>query len=206
MSDNQINCPYCLAPIQHHETMAVCSACNLAHHDDCWRDNGECTTYGCNGTPIRMTAEQYMALAQEDEAPIDLMGQGLETDRCPYCGGLIKALAIKCKHCKRMINVDSQFQHQAPQSTQQGSQVSTTYRSPPPQQPTQKFSWGAFFLGPLWYLCNGLWLKAIILFVTNLVSYEIINVLGSLLMAVWMGFMFPGDNQRYLNERRQFLW
>lgn len=207
MSDNQINCPYCLAPIQPHETLAVCSTCNLAHHDDCWHDNGECTRYGCNGTPRRMTGHQYMALAQEeDESPIDLMGQGLSTERCPYCGGLIKALAIKCKHCKRILNASGQDQQRHPQHTQPGWQTSPTYHSPLPQQPTQKFNWGAFFFGPLWYLFSGLWLKAIVLFVINLILYGTANLLGPILVGLWMGFMFPRDNQRYLNERRQFLW
>ena len=39
MSAEQLTCPYCLAPIRSDETLAVCSECNLAHHDECWREN-----------------------------------------------------------------------------------------------------------------------------------------------------------------------
>ena len=42
-------CPYCRFPIKPGEDIVVCPACKVPHHEDCWRENGGCTTYGCTG-------------------------------------------------------------------------------------------------------------------------------------------------------------
>lgn len=42
-------CPYCRFPIKPGETIVVCPECQVPHHEDCWRENGSCTTYGCTG-------------------------------------------------------------------------------------------------------------------------------------------------------------
>jgi len=40
-------CPYCRSPLHDREQVIVCPACRVAHHLECWIDNGRCTTYGC---------------------------------------------------------------------------------------------------------------------------------------------------------------
>lgn len=47
-------CPYCLFPIRSGERIIVCPNCDIAHHRDCWFDNGGCTTYGCHTTADRI--------------------------------------------------------------------------------------------------------------------------------------------------------
>ena len=42
-------CPYCRFPIKPGDTITVCSECQVPHHEDCWRENESCTTYGCTG-------------------------------------------------------------------------------------------------------------------------------------------------------------
>jgi len=44
-------CPYCRFPLKTRERMLVCPACRVAHHADCWGENGGCTTYGCGYAP-----------------------------------------------------------------------------------------------------------------------------------------------------------
>lgn len=44
-------CPYCRFPLKVREQMILCPACQVAHHVDCWRENGGCTTYGCAYAP-----------------------------------------------------------------------------------------------------------------------------------------------------------
>ncbi len=44
-------CPYCRFPIKAGEEVVVCPSCAVPHHTDCWRENGGCTTYGCQGRP-----------------------------------------------------------------------------------------------------------------------------------------------------------
>ncbi|MHB0935559.1 MAG: RING finger protein [Armatimonadota bacterium] len=45
-------CPYCQTPIKPNAAAVVCSACEMPHHAECWQENGRCTTYGCNGSPL----------------------------------------------------------------------------------------------------------------------------------------------------------
>lgn len=44
-------CPYCRFPLKTNEHMTVCPACGVAHHSDCWQENGGCTTYACRYSP-----------------------------------------------------------------------------------------------------------------------------------------------------------
>lgn len=44
-------CPYCRFPLKTRERMVICPACRVAHHADCWQENGGCTTYGCGYAP-----------------------------------------------------------------------------------------------------------------------------------------------------------
>jgi hypothetical protein len=43
-------CPYCRFPIKPGQDIVICPACKVPHHEDCWRENGGCTTYGCTET------------------------------------------------------------------------------------------------------------------------------------------------------------
>lgn len=44
-------CPYCRFPLKVNEQMTICPACRVAHHADCWQENGGCTTYACRLSP-----------------------------------------------------------------------------------------------------------------------------------------------------------
>jgi len=48
-------CPYCRFPVKPSEPVQVCPACKVAHHQDCWRENRGCTTYGCQGATAPAT-------------------------------------------------------------------------------------------------------------------------------------------------------
>lgn len=41
-------CPYCQSPIEEGMAVIVCPSCHVPHHADCWRENGRCTTFGCD--------------------------------------------------------------------------------------------------------------------------------------------------------------
>ena len=43
------NCPYCLTALQAQDRTVICSLCETPHHEECWRDNGGCTVFGCGG-------------------------------------------------------------------------------------------------------------------------------------------------------------
>lgn len=42
-------CPYCQFPIKKDSEAVKCSACKVPHHQECWEENGGCTTFGCQG-------------------------------------------------------------------------------------------------------------------------------------------------------------
>lgn len=41
-------CPFCADPLGNEPT-ATCPDCHTPHHEDCWQESGDCTTYGCRG-------------------------------------------------------------------------------------------------------------------------------------------------------------
>lgn len=42
-------CPFCREAVDPGSSVA-CTGCETLHHDECWRENGRCTTYACGGT------------------------------------------------------------------------------------------------------------------------------------------------------------
>ena len=47
-------CPYCRMPFDEglsHSERIFCTACGMPHHEDCYRENGGCTVFGCKCAP-----------------------------------------------------------------------------------------------------------------------------------------------------------
>lgn len=42
------SCPYCRGEMNENETMVECQQCSTRLHQDCWEENKQCTTWGCN--------------------------------------------------------------------------------------------------------------------------------------------------------------
>jgi len=61
-------CPYCQTPLKPHDQVVVCPDCRMPHHQDCWEDNGGCTTFGCHTGAVGSAAT---ALPARDDT-IDL--------------------------------------------------------------------------------------------------------------------------------------
>jgi len=45
-------CPYCKFSINQSEDHTFCPGCEVPHHDECWHQNGGCTTFACTGEPV----------------------------------------------------------------------------------------------------------------------------------------------------------
>lgn len=41
-------CPFCKTEIKAEDTVKVCPACGIPHHEGCWEENKGCTTFGCS--------------------------------------------------------------------------------------------------------------------------------------------------------------
>ncbi len=44
-------CPYCTAAINAEDARHDCPTCGVAHHAECWEENGGCTVFGCASAP-----------------------------------------------------------------------------------------------------------------------------------------------------------
>ena len=44
-------CPYCRTNIDAGDAPQICEGCGVAHHADCYAENGGCTIFGCSRAP-----------------------------------------------------------------------------------------------------------------------------------------------------------
>lgn len=89
-------CTICQTTIASGEAAMLCPECRLPYHSDCWEENGGCATYGCPAAPRTVKPAEPRA---DDVAR---RGWG-DTKKCPYCGEIIRAAALKCKFCNEVF-------------------------------------------------------------------------------------------------------
>ncbi len=84
-------CIICQMAISPGERLKECDRCNSKFHQDCWKENGGCATYGCKNAP------------KVEKAPPPQPEQksywGATTKQCPMCGETIPVYATNCPHC-----------------------------------------------------------------------------------------------------------
>lgn len=49
-------CPFCRSAIATGAAVTTCRRCRATHHEECWSQNGGCTTLGCSSTPAAATS------------------------------------------------------------------------------------------------------------------------------------------------------
>lgn len=62
-------CPYCQVPVKPGAPTKICPACEIPHREECWLENGGCTTFGCAGTPGPARLHDHAAVATHRPAP-----------------------------------------------------------------------------------------------------------------------------------------
>lgn len=73
-------CPFCKTEIKEGDAVKVCPECNIPHHEECWKENKGCTTFGCK-------EQHYEA-------------QGTNpTDVCANCGTPLGDGQMFCPNC-----------------------------------------------------------------------------------------------------------
>lgn len=70
------NCPYCQTPIKPGQDVVTCNKCKVVHHEDCWKENAGCTTFGCD---CKVTGAQESLSSTLFTASTAQFGSGPET-------------------------------------------------------------------------------------------------------------------------------
>jgi len=100
------NCPYCLSPVGDQEEKVRCPKCGVIHHADCWKANGSCSVYGCDGW-AQWSAEIAERIAPDAGDQVDLSPAAVQTQdprtavQCINCGRPVKQGRLLCHKCSR---------------------------------------------------------------------------------------------------------
>lgn len=99
-------CPYCLSPIQDQEEYILCPVCGVAHHTECWRTNGKCSVYGCDGWQ-EWSADVANNIAPKLTGDLDLDDVGVELKQkandgqvCIECEKPVRRGHLTCFRCR----------------------------------------------------------------------------------------------------------
>jgi ribosomal protein L40E len=99
------NCPYCLSPVEPDEERVRCPRCGVVHHADCWKTNGKCSVYGCDGWAVWSSkiAERLAPIPQEavevTESAAVAPAQE-EVAQCMKCGAPVGKNQLVCRRCR----------------------------------------------------------------------------------------------------------
>ena len=91
-------CPFCKTAITEADTVKVCPACGIPHHEGCWEENHGCTTFGCSEQHYEAQHTNPTAVCTNCGAPL---GDGQAF--CPMCG-TPKAVAPQKNICSKCGN------------------------------------------------------------------------------------------------------
>lgn len=91
-------CPFCKTGIKETDTVKVCPACGIPHHEGCWNENHGCTTFGCSEQHYEAQHTNPTDVCANCGAPL---GDG--QNFCPKCG-TPKAAAPKKNTCGKCGN------------------------------------------------------------------------------------------------------
>jgi hypothetical protein len=128
-------CPYCQTRLTGSEPVQICAQCRIPHHEECWRENGGCTSFGCTGQPQTTTPGPYQgdsALPNEsDSTHIEVTLDDLST--CSRCGSAVSVWDDVCRTCGTATNAPA---------------VRDVSRPPPMQYSVQTCGYGNGYKSP----------------------------------------------------------
>jgi hypothetical protein len=101
------NCPYCLNPVGQDDDKVRCPKCGVTHHADCWKANGRCSVYGCDGWAAWSDSiSEKIAPSAQDAVVVDETSQeqAREITRCIRCGAEVGRNQMLCHSCRKKSN------------------------------------------------------------------------------------------------------
>lgn len=97
------NCPFCKSSIKEDDKKIDCIKCGIPHHEECWNENGGCSTFGCSDQGgLNSQSNINFDITPSSNSVVQL--NQTVTRKCPFCREDILADAIKCKHCGEWLN------------------------------------------------------------------------------------------------------
>jgi len=98
-------CPYCLSPIEDRAEKVRCPVCGVDHHAECWRANGKCSVYGCDGWQAWSNAindKIAPRIAEKVDVEMGTQRQAItDNPLCIECGQPVGRGELTCGKCRR---------------------------------------------------------------------------------------------------------
>jgi len=90
------------------EQRVRCPKCGVVHHLECWRANGRCSVYGCDGWAVWTSeiADKVAPTPSETvEVPKTPEADSVEQEKfgCIKCGGPVRRSEIICRRCRSAL-------------------------------------------------------------------------------------------------------
>jgi hypothetical protein len=96
------NCPYCLNPVGPDDDKVRCPKCGVTHHAECWKTNGRCSVYGCDGWAAWSDSiSDRIAPTSQDAVIVDETpkSQAPDVTLCIRCGAEVGRRQMLCHSC-----------------------------------------------------------------------------------------------------------
>ena len=109
-------CGWCQAALKLGDDAAVCTACEMAHHQGCWDTKAGCATQGCTSAPLhRLDVAPAAAPGSPFPAGVAPGAPPLATPlppgrmNCPRCGVTIRIDTPLCPACRAITSPDGLY-------------------------------------------------------------------------------------------------
>ena len=106
-------CPFCKTQIVETDTVKVCPACGIPHHEGCWNENHGCTTFGCSEQHYEAQHTNPTSVCTACGAPLGdgqlfcpMCGTPKASPQklvCPKCGGELQEGQQFCAQCGHKV-------------------------------------------------------------------------------------------------------
>ena len=108
-------CPFCKTEITQNDTVKVCLACGIPHHEGCWEENRGCTTPGCSERHYEVQCTDSTDVCGNCGAPLG-DGQAFcskcgtptvasKKNVCGKCGNELQDGQEFCSKCGQKVNL-----------------------------------------------------------------------------------------------------
>jgi RNA polymerase subunit RPABC4/transcription elongation factor Spt4 len=112
-------CPYCKSTFKEEDIVVECPKCGIPHHEECWKENGGCSTFGCTERHEAVSSQQQPnnacrscgALMDEDQMFCPKCGtsklqETVRSSICSKCGNLIRDDEVFCSKCGQKVGLE----------------------------------------------------------------------------------------------------